>query len=349
GFFYIPGTETCLKISGYIFYEIGAASDPGSYHPYSSEEYTKYIRARLNFDARSETEWGTLQSYIRAQADYTDYSPGRGNLGLLGGVTNGYSNDPDLGLDQAWLSLGGFRVGYTESAFTYTPNGGASGFGTHSWYGLNYGYSQRMLVQYNFSGGNGFFGTISLEHDDTADLVLPGVGTIVNGGTGDYVPDIVGKIGVTQGWGTVWGTVAYDSDNGSASLRNLIAGGPLPGAGDDEFAASAGLHLNIPNSPGSSFRLIGYYASGANSFWSFGEWSVLASYYQQFTPTFGASLGAQYIADTNFDLPGSPDLWLAELNMVWTPVNEFEVRSEITYAKESDLDGSVSGFVRFTR
>ncbi|HET9963642.1 MAG TPA: porin, partial [Nitrospiraceae bacterium] len=29
GFFYIPGTETCLQISGYIFYEIGATSDDG--------------------------------------------------------------------------------------------------------------------------------------------------------------------------------------------------------------------------------------------------------------------------------------------------------------------------------
>src|SRR5690606_30790344 len=247
GFFYIPGTETCLKISGYIFYEIGATSDNGvtdtpNYHGYEPDEYTKYLRARINFDARSETEWGTLQSYIRLQTDYTNYAPGRG-----GAV--GYSADPDLGLDQAWLSLGGFRVGYTESAFTYTPNGGASGYGTHSWYGLNYGYSQRMLVQYNFSGGNGFFGTISLEEDDINSGAL-------GAHTGNYVPDIVGKIGVTQGWGTVWGTVGWDEDN-------EWAGGP----GDSEWAASAGLHLNIPNSPGSSFRLIGYYASDVNSFW----------------------------------------------------------------------------------
>ncbi len=26
GFFYIPGTETCLKISGYVWYQIGASS-----------------------------------------------------------------------------------------------------------------------------------------------------------------------------------------------------------------------------------------------------------------------------------------------------------------------------------
>lgn len=325
GFFYIPGTETCLKISGLLFYEMGATSDSGglgdtpNYHGYDADEWTKYIRARINFDARSETEWGTLQSYIRAQADYVDGAPGKG-----GGA--GISADPDLGIDQAWMSLGGLRMGYSESAFTYTPNGGPSGYGTHSWYGLDYGYTQRQFIQYNFSGGNGFFGTISLEHDD------------YGAGSGNYMPDVVGKVGVNQGWGAVWGTFAYDEDNTD------IVGGL-----DDGWAASAGLHLNMPNSPGSSLRVIGYYADDYNSFWDYGEWSVLASYQQQFTPEFAASVGGQYISDTNFDAVDSPDLWLAELNMVWTPVTDFEVRSEITYAKATDLDGSVSGFLRFTR
>src|SRR4029450_190085 len=29
GFYYMPGTETCLKISGYMRYDIGAGSDEG--------------------------------------------------------------------------------------------------------------------------------------------------------------------------------------------------------------------------------------------------------------------------------------------------------------------------------
>jgi hypothetical protein len=34
GFFYIPGTETCLQISGYVWYQIGASSKQGpSRHP----------------------------------------------------------------------------------------------------------------------------------------------------------------------------------------------------------------------------------------------------------------------------------------------------------------------------
>ena len=311
GFFYIPGTETCLKISGYVFYQIGATNDDGlaagdtpNYHGFNTNgEYNKYLRARINFDARSETEWGTLQAYIRIQPQDVN--------------TNA---DFTAVTDQAWLSLGGLRMGYTESAFTDTPINGPAGYGTHSWYGLDYGYSQRQLVQYNFKGGNGLFATISLENDP---------------GTENYMPDVVGNIGVTQGWGTVWGTVGFDEEVSPTE--------------DSEWAASAGIHLNIPGMTGDSLRVIGYYSSDDNAYWNYGDWGVLGSYYHQFTPTFGASVGGQYIANTNYDAAGDPNLWLAELNLVWTPVVDFEVRSEITYAKETDLDGSVSGFVRFTR
>src|SRR5690606_38759374 len=141
GFFYIPGTETCLKISGYIFYEIGATSDDGdagttaNYHGYAADEYSKYMRTRVNFDVRSQTEWGTLRAYIRMQSDYTNGDSSYLSVG----------NDPDLGLDQAWLSLGGFRAGYADSAWKDTVNGGASGGGTHSWNSLEYGSIQRQL------------------------------------------------------------------------------------------------------------------------------------------------------------------------------------------------------------
>ena len=350
GFFYIPGTETCLKIGGYIFYEIGTASGPNSYHGFAEDQYNKYIRARVDFDARSETEWGTLRGFIRMQADYSNGAPGRGVPGFLGG---GATNDPDLGLDEAWLSLGGFRAGYAPSAFTDTPVNGPAGYGTHSWYGLNYGYSERQFVQYNFTGGNGFFATLSLEHDDYADAAIPAVGgfpgvQLTENGTDNYVPDVVGNIGITQGWGTVWGTVGVDESTGSAVL--LPSGVIATQDGDTEWAASAGIHLNIPGMVGDSLRVIGYYSSGPNTYWGFGDWSILGSYYHQFTPTFGASVGGQYIANTDYDLTDDdPNEWLAELNLVWTPVKDFEVRSEITYAKPDGDDGDVSGFLRFTR
>ncbi|MCR5859043.1 porin [Mesorhizobium sp. J428] len=185
GFFYIPGTETCLQISGYVWYQIGANSyrDPGDTFGYqgqghsSGEGWFKSVRARVNFDARSETEWGTLRSYIRLQASW-----------------NGAGDGP-VAADQAYIMLGGFMAGYSESFWVDSKNGGPSNYGSHSWSGMSYGYSQRALIGYRFDS-NGFFGALSLE-DDT----LTGEG---------YMPDVVAKLGYSAGWGAVWAKVAYD-------------------------------------------------------------------------------------------------------------------------------------------
>jgi hypothetical protein len=307
GFFYIPGTETCLQISGYVWYQIGAtndecliAGDTPNYWFLAADGWNKNVRARVNFDARSETEWGTLRAYIRFQADWT---PG---------------GDGPVAADQAYIELGGLRMGYTESAWAETVNG-ISSYGSHSWGGLWYGYQQRALIQYNFSS-NGFFGTISLE-DDTL------------GGEG-YMPDVVGLVGYQGGWGAVWARAGYDESA-------------------DGFGASVGTQINIPNMAGSSFRLIAYYADGNHAYGTGtplganAEWSILASYYHQFTDTFGGSIGAQYFSDIY--AAGSPDGWSADLSLVWVPVTNFEIRSELNYDEVDGLDGSFSGILRFTR
>ena len=325
GFFYIPGTETCLQISGYVWYQIGATSDDGvndtpNYNAFNTADgWQKQVRARVNFDARSETEWGTLRSYIRFEAQW-------GGAALFG--------DGPVVADQAWISLGGLRMGYTESAWAETVNG-ISSYGSHSYGGLYYGYQQRAVIQYNFTS-NGFFGTLSLEDD---------------GQTGSsYMPDVVGLVGYEGSWGAVWGRVGYDESFDD-------------GVNDGGFAASIGTQINIPNMTGSSLRIVGYYADGdhqygaGSSFTAYAtlgnsEFSVLASYYQQFTPTFAASVGAQYFNDFYFagtDVSTGLDGWSAELSLVWLPVTNLEVRSEINYDKVETLDGTVSGWLRFTR
>jgi hypothetical protein len=333
GFFYIPGTETCLRISGYVWYQIGASGfddplvDTPAYVGGSTiaDGWLKTTRARVNFDARSETEWGTLRGFIRYQANWG--SPGTGPF-----------SDGPVGADQAFFELGGFYGGYTESAWAATLNGGASNWGSHSWGGMYYGYAQRHQIGYNFTGGNGFFGTISLEDD-----ALAGDG---------YMPDVVAKLGVNQGWGSAWVKAGYQD-----------AINPL---GDDGWGVGAGVQINVPNAPGSSLRVLGYYADSDTRFssgspYTSPEWSVLASYNHQFTPELGVSVAAQYFADLyvpGTDLSSGADGWGAELSVVWTPVTNFEVRTELHYddvdapiaeGVSADRDGTFSGFLRFTR
>lgn len=336
GFFYIPGTETCVRVSGYIWYQIGATTDDGlvtdaegnviggdtpNYQGFLSGGWNKSTRPRVNIDARSETEWGQLRAFVRFQADWGNELPGA------------FADGP-VSTDQAWLSLGGLRLGYTESAWAKTTfhvtNGGSFSDGQ-----LWYGDQERHLIQYNFGGDKGLFGVVSLEDD-----ALEGRG---------FVPDAVGLIGYQAEWGAVWARLAYDESYNEYD--------------DSGFGAELGAQVNLTRI-GGEIRLMGWYAdadhmygtqssyAGISGGSGNAEWSVLAAYNQVFTRKFSASTGFQYFNDfyeALSDVKTGLNGYSADLSFVWLPVDDFEVRAEANYDKVDTFDGSVAAFLRFTR
>src|ERR1700754_1705674 len=76
GFYYIPGTDTCLKLGGYMRVEYGINASAGSHSPpingangtdtRNSNEYTTRTRGVISVDSRTQTEYGTLRSYLQA-------------------------------------------------------------------------------------------------------------------------------------------------------------------------------------------------------------------------------------------------------------------------------------------
>ncbi|MEO4044789.1 porin [Hoeflea sp. CAU 1731] len=320
GYFYIPGTETCLRISGYVWFQVGATNV--SWEDEYDDSWENSTRARVNIDARSDTEWGELASRIRLQ-------------GTWGTNTDG----PDL-IDQAWIRLGGLFMGYSESYWVNAYNTGPTNFGSHSWDGMGYGYQQRHQIGYTFNTGN-FYIAGSVED---------------NQGT-DWTPNFVGKVGGALGPVNLFVKAGYDADTENAGY----------GAGLVTDVGSAG-----------NFILYGYYAEGATAYGgnksfaadtgtglcTFGglgvfsncqltpEWSVLGSFRWQFTPEFSASIGGQYFGD--FYFPASTvstgiDAWQAELELVWTPVTDFEIRAYIQYFDADQVGEITTGFLRFTR
>ena len=80
GFFYIPGTDTCLKIGGEIRadYRVfghssnapGGALVPGLGDFNRNDDRTAFnTQARIWFDARTQTDYGLLRSYFQINAD----------------------------------------------------------------------------------------------------------------------------------------------------------------------------------------------------------------------------------------------------------------------------------------
>jgi hypothetical protein len=335
GYVVIPGTSSCLSINGYVWYQIGASNDRGGIAAGFAQDHNYYprdgwindSRSAVTFDLRTPTEWGALQGQIRLIDDFSNElnwstPPGGGGR---------------LDVDQAWLRIGGFLAGYTESAWTATQANWISSWGSHSWNGLWYGYQQRQLIQYSFGSDKGVFATLSLESaPDSA----------------RYVPDMVAILGYQRNWGAIWTKAGYD--------REIRRDGP-PG-----YSLSIGTQIDT-GPPGSSLRLLLFYADSDNAYGTGGpyhgsgangtgegsaEWSFLASCRYQLTPALALSAGGQYFVNFYRALSKRKtglDGYSVEGTAVWYPFSGLEVRSELEYDKVDGFNGSFGGFLRFTR
>ncbi|KAB0269135.1 porin [Microvirga brassicacearum] len=194
GFFYIPGTETCLRIGGRV------RADYLYAEPFTrAQDITGFrARGRLNLDTRTMTAYGLLRSYIRYEIDRNSgafASPGE------------ISTNPKI--NQAYVQFGGLTAGRVTSFFSDSelpaPNFGDLRFDDPT-------NADVDLLAYTFSFGNGFSATLSLE--DALErrvnnpLVFPlfGVGAAAplpfNYG-GQRVPDVVANLRYTGTWGSV--------------------------------------------------------------------------------------------------------------------------------------------------
>ncbi|RKE85429.1 porin [Rhizobium sp. AG855] len=108
GYFYIPGTETCLKIGGEVRVTVSANEGNAPFGSATADDWDSAVRARLAFEAKNDSELGTIGSYVRIQADSQGASTS--NVGIS--------------LEQAYITVGGFKVG---RALTWADDWGLAG------------------------------------------------------------------------------------------------------------------------------------------------------------------------------------------------------------------------------
>jgi hypothetical protein len=205
GYFYIPGTETCLRIGGYVRYDIGGG-DVGSFDGATSDDHKdgnsndtwrKNTRFTLRTWTGQETELGTLKTFTETRFNFGNRQANVGADGEPQGDINEAGNAATVSLRYAYIQLGGLRVGKDDTAFdTFTNYAGSVIQDTL----VPYGGQESNVVQYYFDAGSGFSGVISLEEG-------AGVNTIDS-----YVPHVVGGLKYKGDWGSVTGVVAYDSN-----------------------------------------------------------------------------------------------------------------------------------------
>ena len=68
GFFYIPGTETCLQVGGQVRSRYEYADErAGTRGGAGPSEFS--ARGRIWLDARNESEWGTVRTFVRLSGE----------------------------------------------------------------------------------------------------------------------------------------------------------------------------------------------------------------------------------------------------------------------------------------
>jgi hypothetical protein len=335
GFYYIPGTETCLKVSGYMRYDIGIGQRglndvidkkdwwDGEYE--TNDTYDKRARFQLRVDSRTETELGTLRTYAAINFQWDT------------GSTGPYESEDDNGFtyseanwapEHIYMELGGFRVGKTDSMFiTFTGYAGgvilddfiaAGPYDTHQ-------------IAYTWTGGNGFTAAVALE--EGADNVVAPFGVFDGPFDSDgdtytldsYVPHVVGGIGWTGGWGGVSGVVGYDAvweewavkgrvDFNASDALSLFVMAAWASVDDDFFDGT--IAEGFEESPN-------YYAP-----WG-GEWAVWGG------ATYKFSEQATFNAQVSYD---ALENFAAEANVDYELVPNFHIIPEISYVDNFDND-----------
>ena len=287
GYYYIPGTDTCIKIGGYVRYEVYHNDTTGNYvdrnivgrFTRNSNTFAQQARFRLTTDVRTQTEYGTLRSYVSFGLNWLNSVDDL--VGAPGGVQVGANFS--TALERAFIQFAGFTFGRSDTFFGFY-NGSAYGLVPMALDGSS-GPSGHNLAAYTWQFGNGLSATISIE--DTASRAKPitdlNSGDIggANDTIGTKVPDIVGNIRVDQAWGSaqIMGALHQVSAryyNGATDGFGECAfqpGTTVCDSPSDEWgwAVGGGLTLKMPWDAKDTLSGVIAYAKGATGFVAYGN------------------------------------------------------------------------------
>jgi hypothetical protein len=119
GFYYMPGTDTCIKIGGFVRAEVNFNAG-GSFAPsFANRDSINYnsnnwrSRAGITADARSQTAYGTLRAYVYLAATSDNSAAGAPSNGT--GAT-AYTR---LYAPAGFIQWAGFTAGKTGSFFDF--------------------------------------------------------------------------------------------------------------------------------------------------------------------------------------------------------------------------------------
>ncbi len=254
GFYYMPGTDMCIKIGGWVRFESTWGNNNGSmtWGPFSGQnnvrETNNFVmreRGYITADAREQTAYGTARAYI-------DVGLSDNVIGSNGGGAGTFSSN------RAFLQWAGFTAGLTQSFYDFYSAAAVA-------YRAAYmpiedtGDGGITVFAYTAQFGNGLTATLSAEARRDTQIIDNDGGDFETGsftagnnsqlGYGGFqAPDVVANLRVDQTWGSaqIMGALHdvnatyYDQD----AVLDVTGGHPGDAWG---FVLGAGLRLNFPS------------------------------------------------------------------------------------------------------
>jgi Porin subfamily len=204
GFYYIPGTDMCIKIGGWVRaeYAYGANGNlswgwaNANVNNRTTSNSTWRARGYITADARSQTEYGTVRGYLA--------------VGLSTNTTGSDNAANQFDVNRGFIQWAGFTFGraqsfydfYSVPATSYWSAFPASDTGDNGW----------MVAGYTAQFGNGLSATLAAEMRRMTQIIGVASGTVLSGvvpfalfpgaSGGFQAPDVVVNLRIDQTWGS---------------------------------------------------------------------------------------------------------------------------------------------------
>jgi hypothetical protein len=331
GFFFIPGTDTCLRIGGYVRIEYDNRQDVTTAATgLNASTAGWYTRGVISTDARTATPYGTVQAYIQARA----VQSGSGTM----------SQDTHGSIEAAYIRFAGFTFGQARQPYAFMSSWG---YMSNWWTGWPNGVRQ---ISYTQVLGGGLSVTASVQDGNSNASGMGVNGTSDAQAWDNNGPVYIAAVNYDQSWGRLQAMGAYTNNQST-----------IASVGGDGYAVGMGAAFNLPMlGKGDSIELTANYWDGLAKLGvgntnlstpSSGSWGPVAPLRTlSITTSQGWSVGAQlqhywtpqwrtvvFGAYADMDLNnGTTDTAKAistGAQLVWSPVSQFDIGVQALYLR----------------
>jgi hypothetical protein len=301
GFYYMPGTDMCLKIGGWVRGEvtwgINGNSTTGTFNQDQNNRATNNLwtreRGYITADAREQTAYGVARGYIA--------------VGISSQNNGNEANSGSFSANRAYVQWAGFTAGLAVSFFDFYP-AAALLYRAAQIPSEDTGDGGFWVWAYTAQLGGGLSATLSAEERRTSQIIgqgssatvlgqgtLPGAAFAAGAGYGGWqAPDVVANLRIDQAWGSAQVMAAahelnplYYAAGGAGGASTSLQTNGHPG---DQWGwvVGGGAKINTPFvSPGDYFVFEVNYTQGATKYLNSGPSNENQSVVQGATQAYG--------------------------------------------------------------